>query len=277
MSLIKSKKETYIIAEIGQNHNGDIKIAKKLIDHIDKYSYDEITGNRFNKASAIKLTKRDLTEELSVEQMRRPYEGPNSFGKTYGEHREFLELSYEEHVELGEYIRSKGFEYVQTFCSVKTLRLLDMTIVDKIKVASRDLTNTPLIEAIANRKEDVILSIGMADKNDLETALNIFRSKNKSNISILHCLSQYPAEYTNLNLNTIKFLLEKYPEYQIGYSDHSLGTHIPVAATALGASIIEKHVTLDTNMKGSDHIGSADMVTFHQMVHDIRALEFSLG
>ena len=152
-----------------------------------------------------------------------------------------------------------------------------MTIVDKIKVASRDLTNTPLIEAIANRKEDVILSIGMADKNDLETALNIFRSKNKSNISILHCLSQYPAEYTNLNLNTIKFLLEKYPEYQIGYSDHSLGTHIPVAATALGASIIEKHVTLDTNMKGSDHIGSADMVTFHQMVHDIRALEFSLG
>lgn len=277
MSLIKSKKETYIIAEIGQNHNGDIKIAKKLIDHIDKYSYDEITGNRFNKASAIKLTKRDLTEELSVEQMRRPYEGPNSFGKTYGEHREFLELSYEEHVELGEYIRSKGFEYVQTFCSVKTLRLLDMTRVDKIKVASRDLTNTPLIEAIANRKEDVILSIGMADKNDLETALNIFRSKNKSNISILHCLSQYPAEYTNLNLNTIKFLLEKYPEYQIGYSDHSLGTHIPVAATALGASIIEKHVTLDTNMKGSDHIGSADMVTFHQMVHDIRALEFSLG
>lgn len=277
MSFIRSNKETYIIAEIGQNHNGDINIAKKLIDHIDKYSYDEITGNRFNKASAIKLTKRDLTEELSVEQMRRPYEGPNSFGKTYGEHREFLELSYEEHVELGEYIRSKGFEYVQTFCSVKTLRLLDMTIVDKIKVASRDLTNTPLIEAIADRKEDVILSIGMADKNDLETALNIFKSKNKSNISILHCLSQYPAEYSNLNLNTIKFLQEKYPEYKIGYSDHSLGTHIPVAATALGASIIEKHVTLDTNMKGSDHKGSADMITFHQMVHDIRALEFSLG
>lgn len=277
MSFIRSNKETYIIAEIGQNHNGDINIAKKLIDHIDKYSYDEITGNRFNKASAIKLTKRDLTEELSVEQMRRPYKGPNSFGKTYGEHREFLELSYEEHVELGEYIRSKGFEYVQTFCSVKTLRLLDMTIVDKIKVASRDLTNTPLIEAIADRKEDVILSIGMADKNDLETALNIFKSKNKSNISILHCLSQYPAEYSNLNLNTIKFLQEKYPEYKIGYSDHSLGTHIPVAATALGASIIEKHVTLDTNMKGSDHKGSADMITFHQMVHDIRALEFSLG
>lgn len=271
----QSKNETYIIAEIGQNHNGDINIAKKIIDQLDRYSYDEINGNRFNKVNAIKLTKRDLSEELSKEGMNRPYTGSNSFGPTYGKHREFLELSYEEHAELGEYIKSKGFEFIETLCSVKCLKLLDITQVDKIKVASRDLTNIPLIEALSKRPEPVIISTGMADKKDLDNVLKIL--KNKNNVSILHCLSQYPAEYNNLNLNTIKYLQDSYPQYTIGYSDHSLGTHIPVAAVALGSKIIEKHVTLDTKMKGTDHPGSANIETFIKMIHDIRALEFSLG
>ena len=276
MALVKSNVETYVIAEIGQNHNGDISIAKKLIDQLDRYTYDEHTGNRYNKCNGVKLTKRDLDEELSKEGMSKPYTGVNSFGPTYGEHREFLELSYEEHAELGNYIKSKGFEFVQTLCSVKTLKLLDMVEVDQIKVASRDLTNIPLIEALAKRPEPVILSTGMADENDLQTVIDIFNSNNKFNVSILHCISQYPAEYSNLNLNSIHWLKERY-ENAIGYSDHSIGTHIPVAAVAMGADIIEKHVTLDTSMKGTDHKGSADMNTFHQMMHDIRSLEFSMG
>lgn len=277
MTLIKSKQETYIIAEIGQNHNGDINIAKKLIDQLDNFTYDEITGDRFNKCNAIKLTKRDLDEELSKEGMNKPYVGPNSFGSTYGEHREFLELTYEQHVELGNYIKAKGFEFVQTLCSVNTLKLLDMVKVDKIKIASRDLTNIPLIEAIAERPEDVILSTGMADENDLKEVMGIFEKQGKTNISILHCLSQYPSEYSKLNLASINWLEENYSNYTIGYSDHSLGTHIPVAAVARGAKVIEKHVTLDTAMKGTDHKGSADMNTFHKMVHDIRSLEFAVG
>ena len=277
MALIKSNIETYVIAEIGQNHNGDISIAKKLIDQLDRYTYDEHSGDRYNKCNGIKLTKRDLDEELSKEGMQRPYKGRNSFGPTYGEHREFLELSYEDHVELGNYIKSKGFEFVQTLCSVKTLKLLDMIEVDQIKVASRDLTNIPLIQALAKRPEPIILSTGMADEKDLDTVIDIFNSSNKHNISILHCVSQYPAEYGNLNLNTINWLEEHYAKYTIGYSDHSLGTHIPVAAVARGAQIIEKHVTLDTSMKGTDHKGSADMDTFHKMMHDIRSLEFSMG
>jgi sialic acid synthase len=276
MGLVQAKEQTYVIAEIGQNHNGDINIAKKLIDQLDRYTYDEHTGDRYNKCDGIKLTKRDLDEELSKEGMERPYTGPNSFGSTYGEHREFLELSYEDHVELGNYIKYKGFEFVQTLCSVKTLKLLDMVEVDKIKVASRDLTNIPLIQAIAKRPEDVVLSTGMADEEDLKEAIDIFEANGKSNIEILHCLSQYPSEYSRLNLNTIQWLKEKY-NYPIGYSDHSLGTHIPVAAVAMGAKLIEKHVTLDTNMKGTDHKGSADMNTFHQMMHDIRSLEFGFG
>lgn len=277
MALVKSNVETYVIAEIGQNHNGDISIAKKLIDQLDRYTYDEHTGNRYSKCNGIKLTKRDLDEELSHDGMLRPYTGVNSFGPTYGEHREFLELSYEDHVELGNYIKSKGFEFVQTLCSVKTLKLLDMVDVDQIKVASRDLTNIPLIEALAKRPEPIILSTGMADENDLQTVIDIFNSSNKSNISILHCISQYPAEYSNLNLNSIHWLKDYYPHFTVGYSDHSLGTHIPVAAVSMGAEIIEKHVTLDTSMKGTDHKGSADMNTFHQMMHDIRSLEFSMG
>jgi len=277
MTLLKNTEEIYIIAEIGQNHNGDINIAKKLVDQLDRYPYDEITGDRFNKVNAIKLTKRDLDEELSQEGMNKPYTGKNSFGPTYGEHRAFLELSYQDHVELGNYIREKGFDFVETLCSVKTVELLDLVKVDKIKVASRDLTNIPLIEALANRPEPVILSTGMADLKDLQQALECFTIKGKTNISILHCLSQYPAEYRKLNLNTLKWLQDNYPQYTIGYSDHSLGTHIPVAASAMGAKIIEKHVTLDRNMKGTDHAGSADIETFIEMVHDIRALEFSFG
>ena len=277
MGLVKAINETYVIAEIGQNHNGDINIAKKLIDQLDRFTYDEHTGDRYNKCNGIKLTKRDLDEELSKEGMERPYTGPNSFGPTYGEHREFLELSYEDHVELGNYIKSKGFDFVQTLCSVKTLKLLDMVQVDKIKVASRDLTNIPLIEAIAKRPEDVIISTGMADEEDLYDVMNTFKAFNKFNVEILHCLSQYPSEYKRLNLQTIDWLKDHFPSYKIGYSDHSLGTHIPVAAVAMGAEIIEKHVTLDTNMKGTDHKGSADMNTFHQMMHDIRSVEFSIG
>jgi len=277
MGLIKASHETYVIAEIGQNHNGDINIAKKLIDQIDRYTYDEHTGDRYNKCNGIKLTKRDLDEELSKEGMEKPYTGPNSFGPTYGEHRAFLELSYEDHAELGNYIKSKGFEFVQTLCSVKTLKLLNMVEVDKIKIASRDLTNIPLIEAIAKRPEDVILSTGMADEEDLLTVMDIFKAYNKFNVSILHCLSQYPSEYKRLNLQTIYWLKDHYPAFSVGYSDHSIGTHIPVAAVAMGAEIIEKHVTLDTSMKGTDHKGSADMNTFHQMMHDIRSVEFGLG
>ena len=274
MSFKKSINETFIIAEIGQNHNGDINIAKKIIDQLDRYPYDEHTGDRWEKVNAIKLTKRDLDEELSKEGMERPYTGPNSFGATYGEHREFLELSYEDHVELGNYIKSKGFQFVQTLCSVKTVKLLDMVEVDYIKVASRDLTNIPLLEALAERSEPIILSTGMADAVDLHNALKVLEG---CDVSVLHCLSQYPAEYSKLNLNSIHWLKDHHPQLKIGYSDHSIGSHIPVAAVAMGAEIIEKHVTLDTAMKGSDHKGSADIEGFLNMTHAIRAVEHSMG
>lgn len=274
MGLVRNKNEVYVIAEIGQNHNGDINIAKKIIDQLDRYTYDPHTGNRLQKPNAIKLTKRDLSEELSVEAADRPYVGKNSFGKTYGEHREFLELSYQDHVELGNYARSKGFDFIITACSPKATKVFDLIEVDYIKVASRDLTNIPLLEAIAKRKQPVIISTGMVNLKELSTALNILKG---CPTAILHCISQYPAEYGRLNLRSIAWLQENYYGYPVGFSDHSIGVTAPLAAVALGARIIEKHVTLDTNMKGSDHAGSADIETFHSMVNQIRLLEQALG
>ena len=145
---------------------------------------------------------------------------------------------------------------------------------DKIKVASRDLTNIPLLHAIAETDSDVIISTGMADKSDLITAIEIL----DRSVTILHCLSQYPAEYSRLNLMSIKYLEEEFGgEHTIGYSDHSMGIHIPLAAVAMGAKVIEKHVTLDRNMKGTDHSCSAEPQEMKRMVHDIRTFERSLG
>ena len=272
-----NKNEIYVIAEIGQNHNGDINICKKLIDQLVVYSYDEITGERLNTINAIKLTKRDMNEELTNEAMKIEYKGRNSFGKTYGEHREFLELSYEEHCEISDYVRGKGVDFIDTLCSPSTVKLTEMTKIDKIKIASRDLTNIPLLNEIGKTNLDVILSTGMAGKKEIDNALKII-DDGVRHVSILHCLSQYPAEYSRLNLSSIKKLQQMYgKEHTIGYSDHSIGSHIPLAAVAIGAKIIEKHVTLDRNMKGTDHKGSAEPQEMKQLVHNIRTFEKSVG
>ena len=273
----KNENEIYIIAEIGQNHNGDIEICKKLIDQLVVYSYDEITGNRLNTINAIKLTKRDLDEELSNDGMKSEYTGKNSFGKSYGEHRDFLEFSYEEHCELSDYIRDKGVGFVDTLCSPKTVKLTEMTTIDKVKIASRDITNIPLLKEIAKIKNDVIISTGMSGLEEIDFALNILGVGNR-NISILHCLSQYPAEYSRLNLLSIKKLQEMYGDKcTIGYSDHSIGDLACISAVAMGAQIIEKHFTLDKTHQFGDHPLSADLNDMKKLVSDVRRIEEMRG
>lgn len=270
-------KKTYIIAEIGQNHNGSVEIGKNLIDLAGMPVFDKLTNTELPKVDAIKLTKRDLSEELSLSEYERPYNTPHAFADTYGKHREALELSYEEHVELINYAKSKGLEVVETLCSPKTVKLVSMAPIDRLKVASRDLTNIPLLEAMAETKIPVILSTGMSGPEEIRNAVEIF-AKYHSDISILHCISQYPAKYENLNLNAISTLKKEYGDkYTIGYSDHSMGIMIPVAAVAMGAEIIEKHITLSHVMKGSDHAGSLEMEGLWRMTRDIRNLDNSFG
>jgi 3-deoxy-D-glycero-D-galacto-nononate 9-phosphate synthase len=208
--------------------------------------------------------------------MDRLYDSPHSFGKTYGEHRAKLELNDEQHFELYLYAKEKGFEFVETLCAVGCLSMFRYFQPDKLKVASRDLTNLPLLSALAETEIPIILSTGMAGKKELDDAL-VTISKYHNNISILHCVSEYPTKPENANLNTITYLIKNYPQYTIGYSDHTIGISAPVAAVALGAKIIEKHITLDRRMKGTDQAGSLGPDGINRMVRDIRLLELSLG
>jgi len=269
-------EKVYIIGEIGQNHNGSVDIAKLIIDIVSRPVVDKLFGRALDKMNAVKLTKRDLSQELSQSQMNKPYDSPHSFGKTYGEHRAYLELSDEEHFEVYQYAKKAGLDFVETLCSVGCLDLLKLFTPDKLKVASRDLTNLPLLEAMAETRIPIILSTGMAGKKELNEALEKV-SKYHDSISILHCVSEYPTQYDNVNLNTIKYLQKEYPQYRIGYSDHTIGIATPLAAVALGASIIEKHITLDRRMKGTDQAGSLAPDGIDRMVRDMRNLEISFG
>lgn len=269
-------KSTYIIGEIGQNHNGSVDIAKLIVELVARPVREEVFNLDLRPMDAVKMTKRDLSEELTTSQMNRPYNTPNSFGKTYGEHRAFLELSDEQHFEVYKYAKSLGLDFIETLCAKGCMSLLKLFTPDALKIASRDLTNLPLLEVMAETKIPIILSTGMAGKKELDDALEII-TKYHSEISILHCVSQYPTAPDNLNLNTIHYLKEHYGQYRIGFSDHTIGISAPVVAVGMGAEIIEKHITIDRRMKGTDQAGSLGPDGVNRMVRDIRVAERWMG
>lgn len=273
---MNTNNHTYIIGEIGQNHNGSVDIAKLIVDLVSRPVRDEASGIDLQPMNAVKLTKRDLTEELAASQMNRPYNSPHSFGKTYGEHRAFLELDNQEHLEIYRHAKSLGLDFVETLCSIGCLSLLKLFTPDRLKVASRDLTNLPLLQAMAETRIPIILSTGMAGKKELDDALETI-TKYHSDIAILHCVSQYPTQPDNLNLRSITYLQHNYPQYTIGFSDHTIGIAAPVVAVGMGAKIIEKHVTIDRHMKGTDQQGSLGPDGVNRMVRDIRITERWLG
>ncbi|MDE5791365.1 MAG: N-acetylneuraminate synthase family protein [Muribaculaceae bacterium] len=273
---MNEQQHTYIIGEIGQNHNGSVDIAKLIVDLVARPVRDEASNLDLLPMDAVKLTKRDLKEELAAEQMNRPYNSPHSFGRTYGEHRAFLELSDEEHLEVYRHTKELGLDFVETLCSPGCLSLLKLFTPDRLKVASRDLTNLPLLEAMAETRIPIILSTGMAGKKELDDALDVI-TRHHSDIAILHCVSQYPTRPDNLNLRTISYLLRNYPQYTIGFSDHTIGIAAPAVAVGMGAKIIEKHITIDRHMKGTDQQGSLGPDGVNRMVRDIRVAERWLG
>lgn len=269
-------ESTYIIGEIGQNHNGSVDIAKLLTELVARPIKEDDFGIDIQPINAVKLTKRDLSEELSSSQMNRPYDNPNSFGKTYGAHRQFLELSDEAHFEVYKYAKSLGLDFVETLCAKGCLSMLRLFTPDRLKVASRDLTNLPLLEALAETRIPIILSTGMAGKKELDEALAVI-TKYHNDIAILHCVSQYPTEPDNLNLLTISYLQKHYGQYTIGFSDHTIGIAAPIVAVGMGAKIIEKHITIDRGMKGTDQKGSLGPDGVRRMVRDIRLAEHWMG
>ena len=255
---------TYIIAEIGQNHNGSIDLAKKLIDMSKRCG-----------ASAVKFQKRDIPSELTKEAFDRIYDNPNSFGITYGEHRMFLELSEEAHKELKEYCDLIGMTYFCTPCDVPSVELLERIGCPFFKVASRDLTNIPLLKKLGSIGKPVIISTGMASIEDIDVAIETLKLSNDKLI-ITQCTSQYPCDVRNVNLRAMSTLRDKY-KVNVGLSDHTSGVIISSAAAAIGAPVIEKHVSLDRTMKGTDQPGSLEESGLNKLVEYIRAIELAMG
>ncbi len=255
---------TFIIAEIGQNHNGDIELAKQLIDMAVECG-----------SSAVKFQKRDIPSELTTEAYNKPYDNQNSFGKTYGEHREFLELSEEEHRILKEYSSMRGITYFVTPCDIPSVDMMERLDVPFYKVASRDLTNIPLLERLKKTGKPVIISTGMADIEDIDNALNAL-GEDRVDIIIMQCTSQYPADLENINLRGMLTLKDKYKKL-VGLSDHHSGIITSVAASVMGAVVIEKHITISRAMKGSDHAGSLEKSGLQKLINYIRASEIAMG
>jgi len=251
--------DIYIVAEIGQNHNGELKLAKELID--DAY----LAG-----CSAIKTAKRDLKYELSDKAYKRIYDSPNAFARTYGKHREFLELSFEDHKFLKRYANNRKMDYFLSVCDIPSLEFAMELDCPLIKVPSKEINNIPLLEAIAICGKPVAFSIGLATKDEVEDAMLRFIS---SDTIMVITTSMYPTYLDNINLNRLKV----YPTWKKGFSCHNPNPVLGVAAVVMGAKYIEFHITLDREMKGSDQICSLEVDDFAFMVNSINDIQIALG
>ncbi|RAH13863.1 MAG: N-acetylneuraminate synthase [Methanobacteriota archaeon] len=256
----------YIIAEIGQNHQGDLEHAKKLIQKAAEAG-----------VNAVKSQKRHTRTLLTPEEYNRTYDSPNAFADTYGKHRDALELSVEEHLELKKVAESLGLDYFVSPWDPVSAAQMNEVGMPLMKIASASITDKETIDVACQSKIPIIFSTGMSTEYEIERAANWIRDANVEIKSILHCTSTYPAEFNQLNLNYISVLKEKYPDFIIGFSGHHRGISIDIAAVTLGAKIIERHFTLDRTQRGSDHAASLEFPGLSKLVRNIRALESAMG
>ena len=256
---------TFIIAEIGINHQGDVSIAKNLIQKAKECGAD-----------AVKLQKRSISRILTKSGLEMAYDNRNSFGKTYGEHKIALELSEADYHELNTYCKKMDIIFCASGWDEESIDFLDEMGIPFFKMASADLTNFPLLVHTAKKNKPMILSTGMADMKMVQAAYSQVNQINNQ-IAILQCTSTYPSAFSEVHLNVLQTFMKEFPDTVIGYSGHEQGIAIPPAAVALGAKIIERHFTLDRTMKGGDHAASLEPQGFAKMVRDIRAVEESMG
>ena len=253
----------YVIAEIGNNHQGDPAIARELIRAA------KICG-----ADAVKSQKRDVRTLLSDEEYNRRYETPHSFGATYGEHREALELTSEDWADMFAYAAELGIDFFASPWDVNSADLLHDLGCPLYKVPSAMLTDHQLLARIASFGRPVILSTGMSSLEEIDAAVSCLAAIEE--LYILQCTSSYPAAFDTVNLNVMPALAARY-ERPVGLSGHHRGIAVDAAAVALGARVIERHFTLDRTWKGTDHAASLEPPGLEKLVRDIRAVEKSLG
>jgi N-acetylneuraminate synthase/N,N'-diacetyllegionaminate synthase len=262
-------KKVIIIAEAGVNHNGDYENAKKLILEAANAGADYV---KFQTFKADKLVSKDAQKaEYQKVSLK---EG----GDTQYEMLKKLEMSDEWHYELIEYANKCGVKFLSTGFDEDSIDFLDSLKIDLFKIPSGEITNKPYLEHIAKKGKPVIISTGMSNLQEIKNAIDVFQKHqiSKNDITVLHCNTEYPTPMQDVNLlamNTIR----KELEVNIGYSDHTLGIEVPIAAVALGAVIIEKHFTLDRNMIGPDHLASLIPAELKQMVTSIRNIEKAIS
>jgi len=263
---IGAGEPAFFIAEIGNNHNGNYYLAKKTIEEAVK-----------SGADAVKFQKRFIDEVFAKELQDRPQTKDQIFGKTYGEYRKALELSFEDFVNLKKFSAELGTIFFATPFDKKSADFLEEVGVDLYKIASFDATNLPLLDYVAQRGKPIILSTGMTSLEELDEAVETILQYNNQ-LMILHCVSVYPTVDKSLNLATIPFLKERYAPLPVGYSGHEKDYSPTLAAVALGAKCVERHITLDKKLPGPDHaLVSIDPEEFKKMVDKARRIEMALG
>ncbi|MBE6087267.1 MAG: N-acetylneuraminate synthase [Clostridium beijerinckii] len=260
------KRRTFIIAEAGVNHNGDISIAKRLIDVAVDAQVDAV---KFQTFKSEKLVNRDAKKAEYQKSATSSEESQFDMLKK-------LELDKETHKILIEYCKHKNIMFLSTAFDLESIDLLNDLNMPIFKIPSGEITNYPYLRKIGFLHKKVILSSGMSTIDEIEDAINVLKENGTNDISVLHCNTEYPTPMEDVNLNAMNTIKNEL-NVEVGYSDHTLGIEVPIAAVAMGASIIEKHFTLDKNMIGPDHKASLDPEELKKMVEGIRNIESALG
>lgn len=262
---IGDREPVFVIAEIGLNHNGDPALARKLVQTAAA-----------SGADAVKFQKRDSRALLTKAAFDGAYEGPQAYGTTYGAHRQALELSLADLTRLKDLAEDLGLRFLVSAWDLPSVEVCERDLrVGAYKVASADVTNKPLLERLASLNKPIIMSTGMATEEEIERAVETVSSIHKD-LVLLYCVSTYPSDFDEINLAQIDWMRQRF-DCSVGYSGHERGIAISEAAVALGASVVERHLTLDRTMKGPDHAASLEPTGFMRLVRDIRAIERSMG
>jgi len=274
---LTSKKEIfnyckpYVIAELGSNHNGDMKLAKKLIVQAKEAGADCVKFQSWSKDTIFARKKYEDNYFIADD-----YRDRNDY--TLEEIVDEYSISEEELLEMKKFADEVGIDCTSTpFSKEETDFLVDKLETPFIKVASMDLNNYPFLEYLAKKNKPIVISTGLSELYEIDKAIKTIESTGNKQIVILHCVSTYPPVDSDVHLNNIKTLMTTYPEYPIGFSDHTLGTAIPLASIALGACLIEKHFTLDKDMEGWDHKVSATQDEMKEIVENATRVSAALG
>lgn len=259
-------KRIYIIAEAGVNHNGDMNTALQMIDAAKKCGCDCIKFQTFQTDALV--TKSAKKAEYQVENTKSKDSQYNMLKK--------LELTYSDFGILKQHCEETGIDFMSTPFDEASVDLLEKLGVSVYKMSSGDITNKRLLEYVADKKKPIIVSTGMCTMEEVREAISWIEARGNRDITLLHCTSNYPAPYDEVNMNAMLAMDREFP-YPVGYSDHTKGIVIPVMAAAMGAVVIEKHFTLDKNMEGPDHKASLDITELADMVEAIRNVEKAKG